>query len=147
MCVCRPLWSSTISGEGVMPKGDADDIGNRVFKKAVSLLEQRLKIKIYNAVLIIDSDYGDHSFKLKNNLPGNVMLLNRTMANELQRLATKGQVSGGIVTCDLCQGTGETLLSGILQTCSKCKGGGKMILMLNKTEENNGHDKRERTEI
>lgn len=124
-----------------MPKGDAQDVGNRVFIKSIHLLEQRLKIKISNAILIIESDYGDHEFKLKNNLPANVMLLNRTMANELTRLATKGQVSGGIVLCSLCGGTGETLVTGILQTCSKCKGGGKMVAMLDKTEKQDGHSK------
>ena len=104
-----------------------------VFNKCVRLLEQRLKIKVKTAVLSIDTDFGTFQYTLNDNLVENLLLLEKMFHQDLIRLATKGQVSGGIIVCPDCLGSGEGIREGALITCGRCNGGGEVIPMLDKT--------------
>lgn len=129
-------------GGGIMLK-PRKNIGQELFGKCITLLQQRLNIKINHAVLLIDSDFGVHSFRLNDKLVENLILQEKVFHQDMIQLATKGQVSGGIVTCPDCLGAGEGIRNGILTNCARCRGGGQVVLMLNKTEINNENNGRE----
>lgn len=116
------------------------NVGQELFGKCIALLQQRLNIKIKTAVLLIESDFGVHSYKLNDKLVDNLILQEKVFHQDMIRLATKGQVSGGLVTCPDCLGAGEGIRDGILRDCARCKGGGQVVLMLDKTEINNGYE-------
>src|SRR5688572_8332768 len=98
----------------------------RIFYKAISLMEDRLRLKIKNAVFILDTDYGEFEFVLKDK-PELLILMQKFYNKRLTSLIMHKRGSQ-LITCDLCLGTGETTSGGMLIDCSKCKGGGEMMV-------------------
>lgn len=109
--------------------------GQRLFEKCITLLEQRLKVKIKNAVLIVDTDYGEAAFELhEKKQPETVMLVSGFFHEKLIKLISRSRVGSSIITCDICLGAGEVYADCLLRTCSKCKGGGKVVQILNREQ-------------
>jgi len=103
------------------------DVAGQLFRKCISLLEQRLHIKITSAVLLINSDYGEYEFHLKDNDYENLTLMSKFFHKRLIEVVGRKQFIAGLVICDVCLGAGETVKEdGFISDCTKCKGGGEV---------------------
>lgn len=109
-----------------------DNQSARLFQKCISLMEQRLNLRIKNAVLVFDSDYGQGFVELNDKPEENLMITSRYHHGKLMETLSRNRAGGGIITCDRCLGGGELIEGGLLITCKKCKGGGQVVQILNK---------------
>lgn len=99
---------------------------NRVFLKSIGLLESRLGLKVKNAVMILDTDFGNVELIFKDD-PMILTLVERFLHQRMMRVILNNNQNGLVVTCSKCMGGGEVEEGGMLITCSKCKGGGEVV--------------------
>lgn len=101
--------------------------GLRIFHKCVNLFEERFRLKVKNAVLIIETDNGEVEYVYRDG-PTTLLLLNKVANKRLRKLVLT-PIGSRIIQCDNCFGTGETTDGHSLFDCKKCNGGGEMVLM------------------
>lgn len=106
--------------------------GQRLFNKCIALMEHRLNIRIKNAVLVFDSDYGEGFVELNEKPEENLLITSRYFHGKLIKTLSRNRAGSGIIPCDRCMGAGELIEGGLLSTCQKCKGGGQVVQILNK---------------
>lgn len=105
------------------------DVAGRLFRKSISLLEERLHVKIRNAVLIIDTEeYGEHTFQLKENEGEVLILMSRSFHRKMIDTLSRTRYIAGMDTCSRCLGTGRASMDDY-ESCPICKGGGQVVLV------------------
>lgn len=109
---------------------------HRVFEKSVRLIESRAKVKVTNAVLLLETNFGPFTLELNPDIktPNNLVLANRYIAERTTDLFVRRYATGQMVTCRQCSGVGELFAGEALITCSRCNGGGVMVVTVNKDE-------------
>lgn len=121
--------------------------GQRVFHKSIGLLEERLGFKVKKAILLIETDFGDFQYMLRNDISTFQMILTyfQKKLNEVAFL----RFGSSLVRCDRClDGTGLVWLpSGQSETCPKCNGGGEMMvtIIMNGIENNTKKETKDAT--
>lgn len=102
-----------------------DKILTTLFEKCLNLIQQRTRLRIRNAILLIDTESGDYQVVLKDK-PEILLLINKFYTRQLVGLIMK-RYGSQLVPCDKCV-EGEYYIGDILVVCSKCKGGGQMVV-------------------
>jgi hypothetical protein len=104
------------------------DIAGRLFRKTISLMEQRLHLKVNNAILIIETNKGEHMLCLKDDEYQNLIMMSRQFHKKLINAVGRTRYIAGIATCSRCLGTGLDTPNSYIP-CKTCNGGGQVALV------------------
>lgn len=109
------------------------EVGQRIFGKCLALLQERLGLKIHNAILIVQTNEGTFKYDKHDSPVENILLMQRYFNVELLRLSTDKAKENPSIQCQKCFGIGQLLIQKSITNCPTCHGLGVMT----PREENN----------